>query len=91
MDLYLHGGGFGVPGGVLDGKRIGSVFLGRDIDAAGERWPDGVGQRFNAYGFGVGDAITELGGFTATDNAGAGVKIQDFKILAPQLLNGAEV
>src|SRR5882724_9766126 len=81
----------GMAGAVIDGKRVGSVFLRRDVDAIIVGRPDRAGLRLERDRLGVGYAVAKLGGFASADDARACIEHLDGKVFAAKLLDSDPV
>src|SRR5712692_3957168 len=90
-NLHHQRRGLGVSSGVLCCQCIGRIFARSDIYTAAERRPHRISLRFESYCFGVGDSVAQLGGLTAPNDAGAGIKMQDLEAVHAEHLDGTPV
>ena len=68
-DRQVDGLGHRFSGGILNGESVSGGFPGGDVEAAGVGGPDVAGGRIKRDGFGVGDVVAELRGFSRADGA----------------------
>jgi hypothetical protein len=90
-DSQFDGLGDGFPRRILDRKRVGGGFSGREIQAAGVRRPDLAGRGIERDGFCVGDVVAELRGFAGVDEGRGDVEAADGEFGAAQLLDGEAI